>query len=333
MQAIVNTEYGSPDDLKLQEIDKPPVGDDGVLVRVRAASVNPVDWHRMRGEPYVVRPMMFGLRRPKKSVPGVDAAGHVEEVGANVRQFGLGDEVFGGPGSAFAEYVCGGEEDFAPKPAGLTFEQTAAVPVAGCTALQALRDHGQLQPGQSVLINGAAGGVGTFAVQIAKALGGDVTGVCSTQNVDMVRSIGADHVVDYTVEDFTRSGRRYDLIVNVAGNRSVSDLRRALTPKGTLVLAGGGVGREAGGRLGLLVESLKLVAGSLGVLVLSRFVGQRLLLFMAKIRTEDLVVLKELIEAGKVTPVIDRAYPLNEAPEAIRYLEAGHARGKVVVTV
>jgi NADPH:quinone reductase-like Zn-dependent oxidoreductase len=249
-------------------------------------------------------------------------AGHVEAVGKNVTQFRPGDEAFGGRAGAFAEYVRGREKNFAPKPAGLTFEQAAAIPIAGCTALQAFRDQGLLQPGQRVLINGAAGGVGTFAVQIAKGFGAHVTGVCSTRNVDMVGSIGADQVVDYTLEDFTRGGQRYDLILDAVGNRSLSHLRRALTPKGTLVLVGG-----AGGKL------LGPLALLLRALVLSRFVGHPMLSFLAKLRKEDLVVLKELIEAGKVTPVIDRTYPLSDAPEAIRYLEAGHARGKVVITV
>ncbi len=322
MKAIVGTEYGSPDGLQLQDLDKPAVDGDGVLVRVRAASVNPLDWHVMRGLPYLVR-LTEGLRRPKRSVRGVDVAGHVEAVGENVTEFQPGDEVFGAKGGAFAEYVCAGEKNFlVPKPVGLTFEQAAAVPVAGTTALQALRDKGQIQSGQRVLINGAAGGVGTFAVQIAKAFGADVTGVCSTRNVDLVRSIGADQVIDYTREDFIRSGQRYDLILDAVGNRSLSDFRRALTPKGTLVLVGGGDGRW----LGPLALPLR-------ALVLSRFVGQRMLLLLAKNNKEDLVVLKELIEAGKVTPVIDRTYPLSETPEAVRYLEAGHARGKVVITV
>ncbi|MGD0273126.1 MAG: NAD(P)-dependent alcohol dehydrogenase [Gaiellaceae bacterium] len=322
MQAIVNVKYGSPDRLELREIDKPAVGDNGVLVRVRAASLNPYDWHFMRGLPYVMR-LMVGLRRPKQSVRGVDVAGRVEAVGKNVTRFRPGDEVFGaGRSGALAEYVRGGENDFAPKPAALSFEQAAALPMAGCTALQAVRDSGQLQPGQSVLVNGAAGGVGTFAVQIAKAFAGEVTGVCSTGKVDMVRSIGADNVVDYTVEDFTRKGRRYDLIIDTVGNRSLTALKRSLTPKGTLVLLGGGGGRLLG-PLPLLLRAR----------VLSRFVGQRLLSFLAQLNNEDLVVLKELVEAGKIAPVIDRTYLLSEAPEAIRHLEAGHARGKIVVTV
>jgi NADPH:quinone reductase-like Zn-dependent oxidoreductase len=319
---IANDAYGTPDDLQLREIERPPLDDDGVLVRVHAASVNPYDWHLMRGEPYLVR-SSEGLRRPKRSVRGVDMAGVVEAVGANVTQVQPGDEVLGwGRWGSLAEYERAGETSCVRKPAGLSFEQAAAMPMAGCTALQGLRDKGQLRPGQSVLINGAAGGVGTFAVQIAKALGGDVTGVCSTGNVDLVRSIGADEVVDYTVDDFTRTGRRYDLILDLVGNRSLSELRRALTPKGTLVLSGAGSHRRLGpvGRL-------------LGALVLSRLVGQRLLPLLAQLRRDDLVVLNEMVEAGTLTPVVDRTFPLREAPEAIRYLEAGHARGKVVVTV
>ena len=322
MKAIVNRKYGSPDELKLEEIDKPAPADDEVLVRVRAASVNPLDWHFMRGLPYLGRPML-GLRKPKRPILGVDAAGQVEAVGKNVTQFRPGDEVVGaGRSGSAAEYTCGSEKDFAPKSASLSFEQAAAIPIAGVTALQALRDQGRLQPAQSVLINGAAGGVGTFAVQIAKALGGDVTGVCSTRNIDLVRSLGADQVVDYTGEDFAQSGRRYDLVLDLVSNRSLSDLRRALSPKGTLVLSGGGGGR--------LLGPLPLI---LGALVRSPFVSQRMLTFLAKVHRESLVDLMELIEAGKVTPVIDRTYPLSEAPAAIRYLEAGHARGKVIITV
>lgn len=322
MQAIANSEYGPPDDLRLQEIDKPALGDDDVLVRVRAASVNPVDWHAMRGLPYLIR-LVEGLRRPKQAVRGVDMAGDVEAVGKNVTQVQPGDEVYGwGHSGALAEYERADEKTCVPKPDGLSFEQAAAIPLAACTALQALRDRGQLQPGQKVLVNGAAGGVGTFAVQIAKALGADVTGVCSTRNIDLVRSIGADRVVDYTTTDFAREEQQYDLILDLIGNRSLSDLRRALTPKGTLVVGGG----KNGNWLGPLVRPL-------GALVLSRFVGQRLLPFLARLRKEDLASLNELIEAGKVTPVIDRTYPLSEAPEAIRYLETGRARGKVVITV
>ncbi|HEV8354795.1 MAG TPA: NAD(P)-dependent alcohol dehydrogenase [bacterium] len=314
MKAIVSDKYGSPDDLKLQEIDMPVIGDDGVLVRVQAASVNPYDWHVMRGSPFIVR-LAEGLRRPKQRVRGVDVAGRVESVGKNVTQFQPGNEVFGGRTGAFAEYVGGTERNFVLKPSGLSFEQAAAIPIAGCTALQGLRDRGRLQPGQRVLINGAAGGVGTFAVQIAKALGAEVTGVCSTRNLDLVRSIGADEVVDYTAEDFTRRGQQYDVILEAFGNRSLSDLRRALTPNGTLVLAAGSF------------------TSLIGALVLSRVGRQRMLPFLATLSKKDLVTLKELIEAGRVTPVVDRTYPLSEAPEAIRYLETKHARGKVIITM
>jgi len=322
MQAIVSSEYGSADQMKLHEIERPAVDIDDVLVRVRGASVNPLDWHEMRGEPYFGRLMGLGLRRPKNSRRGVDAAGTVEAVGEGVTELRPGDEVFGRCRGAFAEYVSGAEADFVSKPARLTFEEAAAIPVAGVTALQALRDRGGIQAGQRVLINGAAGGVGTFAVQIAKVFGGDVTGVCSTRNIELVRSIGADHVVDYTVDDFTRNGQRYDLILDAVGNRSLRDLRRAATPKGTLLIVGGGGGRL----LGPLTQLAR-------ALVLSPFVGQRLLPTLTKIRKEDLVLLKELVDDGKVTPVVDRAYPLSEVPEAIRYLETGHARGKVVITV
>ncbi|MGA2470693.1 MAG: NAD(P)-dependent alcohol dehydrogenase [Solirubrobacteraceae bacterium] len=321
MKAIINTEYGSPDLLELREIDKPDVDAGDVLVRVRASSVNPLDWHLMRGLPYIARLMGLGLRKPKGTVRGVDVAGHVEAVGEDVTQFQVGDEVFGGCDGAFAEYVCGPEKKFVHKPAGLTFEQAAALPIAGCTALQALRDHGRLQAGQTVLINGAAGGVGTFAVPIAKALGAEVTGVCSTRNVEMVRSLGADHVIDYTQDDFT-DGQRYDLILDAVANRSLSDLRRALSPTGTLVIVGGGSGKWLGPFVVLLQA-----------LVRSRFVSQRLHFFMANVNNEDLAALAALVESGKVTPVIDRTYPLNETAEAIRYLETGHARGKTVITV
>jgi NADPH:quinone reductase-like Zn-dependent oxidoreductase len=321
MKAISYHRYGSPDVLTLEDVDKPVIDADGVLVRVAAASVNPLDWHFMRGTPYFVR-MMSGLRKPKNTRAGVDVAGRVEQVDANVTQFRPGDEVFGGCNGALAEYVSGAEKNFITKPTSLDFEQAAAIPIAGCTALQALRDVGQLKSGQSVLINGASGGVGTFAVQIAKALGADVTGVCSTRNVEMVRSIGADRVVDYMVEDFTRDGHRYDLIVDAVGNRSLSDLRRATTPGGIVVLTGGG-----GGRL------LGPMAKSLRAMVLGRFVSQRMLMFFAKLNNPDLLAIAELVEAGKVKPVIDRTFPLAQAPEAIRYLETGHARGKVVVKV
>lgn len=319
MRAIANTRYGSPDGLRLAEVERPALGPDQVLVRVRASSVNPLDWHVMRGEPYVVR-LMEGLRAPKQPIRGVDVAGVVEAAGENVPDLQPGDEVFGSRGGAFAEYVSG--KTFVRKPANMTFEQAATVPAAGCTALQALRDKGTLQAGQRVLINGAAGGVGTFAVQIAKAFGADVTGVCSTTNVEVVASIGADRAIDYTVADFTRDGQRYDLIVDNVGNHSLMHLRRALTPKGTLV----GVGGEVGNWIGAFTGPLK-------ALVVSRFVGQRFVSLLAKVTKDDLLVLAELMEAGKVTPVIDRTYPLSETAEAIRYLETGRARGKVVITI
>ena len=322
MKAIVYDKYGSPDVLELKEIDKPAVGDDQVLIRVRAASVNPLDWHFMRGRPFFLR-IKAGLRKPKVIRLGVDAAGTVESTGGNVRRFKPGDEVFGGCTGAFAEYACASEKALAPKPANLTFEQAAAVPIAALSALQGLRDKGRIQAGQKVLINGAAGGVGTFAVQIAKAFGAVVTGVCSTRNVDMVRSIGADRVIDYTQEDFTRNGQRYDLILDSVGNHSLSAFRRALTAKGTLVMVGG---PDKGRWIGPM-------AGMLKVVVMSRFVSQKLLPFLAKRSHEDLVFLKDLLETGKVTPVIDRRHPLSDVPEAIRYLEEGHARGKVVITV
>ena len=322
MKAICHARYGSPDVLELKDIDKPVIDDDGVLVRVHAAAANPLDWRSMRGLPYIVRMMGLGLRKPRWTGRGVDVAGQVEAVGENVTRFQPADEVFGGCGGAFAEYVRGGVQDFVPKPERLTYEQAAAIPLAGCTALQALRDAAQVQPGQKVLINGAAGGVGTYAVQIAKAFGANVTGVCSTNNVDMVRSIGANQVVDYTAADFAGTGERYDVIVDAVGNRSLSDLRRALAPKGTLVVLGGGRGRL----LGPLAQMVRARA-------LSPFVGPRLVPLVAKQTQADLMVLCELIEAGKVTPVIDRTFALSRAAEAMRYLEAGHARGKVIVTV
>ena len=321
MKAIRQHKYGSPKVLQLEEIAVPEIGDDGVLIRVDATSVNPFDWHFMRGLPYFLR-LMTGVRAPKQAHPGADVAGHVERVGANVTQFRPGDEVFGGCSGAFAEFATASEKSLAMKPAGLTPEQAAAIPMAGCTALQALSDHGRLQAGQKVLINGAAGGIGTFAVQIARALGAEVTGVCSTRNVDLVRSIGADQVVDYTAADFTRGGQRYDLIIDAIGNRSLRDMRRVMTPRGTLVFLGGG-----GSRLfGPLGQSLR-------ARVLGRFIDQRMLMFFASVNRADLLTLEELVGAGKIRPVIDRTYTLAEIPEAIRYIETGHARGKVVVRV
>jgi NADPH:quinone reductase-like Zn-dependent oxidoreductase len=326
VRAIVQSSYGPPESLRLQEVERPEIGDDGVLVRVRAASVNPLDWHVVRGLPYLLR-LSEGLRRPKVPVRGVDVAGVVEAVGAAVTELRPGGEVFGMRNGSLAEYVAGRERNFAPKPAALGFEEAAALPVAGITALQALRDKGELQGGQKLLVNGAAGGVGTLAVQIAKAWGADVTGVCSARNVELVRSLGADDVVDYAARDFTRDGRRYDLILDLVGNRSLRDLRRALTPKGTLVMSGGGdVSTNRRKLLGPMAFTLRGIA-------LSPFVGQRLLPFLAKLRKEDLLALAELVDAGKLRPVLDRTFPLPEAPEALRYLEAGHARGKVAITV
>jgi NADPH:quinone reductase-like Zn-dependent oxidoreductase len=321
MRAIVNTNYGAPDVLELREIDKPLPDSGDVLVRVKAASVNALDWHFMRGLPYVLRAAGGGMLKPKATVRGVDVAGLVEAVGAEATGFQVGEEVFGGLAGAFAEYACGSQEKLVRKPVGLTFAQAAAVPIAGCTALQALRDQGQLQSGQRVLINGAAGGVGTFAVQIAKAFAAEVTGVCNTGNIELVRSLGADHVIDYTADDFTK-GLRYDLIIDCVGNHRLGDLRRALTATGTLVMVGG----DTGNWLGPLIRPLQ-------GLVLSRFIKQRLRFFIANINTADLVALSELVDDGKLTPVIDRTYPLNETPEAIRYLETRHARGKTVITM
>ena len=324
MKAIVRSKYGSPDVLELREIEKPAVEDDHVLVRVQAASVNAGDWHSMRGKPYIIRLMLGGLFKPrtKNAVLGGDLAGRVEAVGGNVTEFQPGDEVFGMSIRTFAEYVSVRRVGIVRKPANLTFEQAAAVPVAAITALQGLRDKGHIRPGQKVLINGASGGVGTFAVQIAKSFGADVTAVCSPRNVDMVRSLGADRVIDYTREDFTRDGQRYDLIFDVAGNHSFSECRRVLSPNGTLVMVGQS-GRKKISILPLLTAPL--------VSRLRR--KQKLVSFIAKRNKEDLTLLKELMEAGKVTPVIDRQYPLSEVPAALRYLGEGHARGKIVITV
>ncbi|MGD0868738.1 MAG: NAD(P)-dependent alcohol dehydrogenase [Bryobacteraceae bacterium] len=321
MKAVVYYNYGSPDVLKCEEVEKPTAGDNEVLIKVRAASVNPLDWHFMRGTPYIVR-IQAGLRKPKVTRLGFDVAGQVEAVGRNVTQFKPGDEVFGACRGAFAEYACTSESALVMKPYNVTFEQAASAPVAAFTALQGLRDKGQIQPGQKVLINGAAGGVGTFAVQIAKSFGADVTGVCSTRNVDMVRSIGADRVIDYTQEDFTKSGQRYDLFFDSVGNHSLLACRRVLNPKGIYIVVGGPDGRW----LGPLAHLIK-------TLVLSRFVSQNLVMFLARRSKEDLTVMHELMEAGKVIPVIDKRYRLSEVPEAIRYLEEGHARGKVVITL
>jgi NADPH:quinone reductase-like Zn-dependent oxidoreductase len=322
MKAIVQDTYDSPDVLKLREIDKPNVGDDEALVRVHAAGVDRGVWHLMTGLPYLTR-LAFGLRVPKTTVPGMDLAGVVEAVGKSMSRVEPGDEVFGVGKGTFAEYALAREEKLAPKPANLTFEQAAVVAISGLTALQGLRDYGRIEPRQEVLIVGASGGVGTFAVQIAKAFGGRVTGVCSAAKVEMVRSIGAYHVIDYTREDFAEGDPRYDLILDIGGNSSLSRLRRALAPKGTLVIVGG----EGGGRwLGGTDRQLRAMR-------LSPFVGQKLLAFVSPENHEDMMALKELIEAGKVAPVIDRTYPLSEAPDAIGYVGGGHAKGKVVITV
>jgi NADPH:quinone reductase-like Zn-dependent oxidoreductase len=323
MKAIVRTKYGSPDVLKLRGIDKPEIGDDEVLVHVHAAGMDRGVWHVMTGLPYPIRLAGYGLRAPNNPVIGSDVAGVVEAIGENVTRFQPGDEVFGIGKGSYAGYVCAREDKLAPKPANLTFEQAAVVAISGLTALQGLRDHGRVQPGQKALIIGASGGVGTFAVQIAKALGAEVTGVCSTTKVDMVRSIGADHVIDYSREDFAEGDQRYDLILDIGGNSSLARLRRALTPQGTLVIVGG----ETDGRwLGGTDRQIR-------ALVLSPFVGHKLGTFISSENHEDMIVLKDLIESGKVTPVIDRTYPLSEVPEAIRYLEGGHTQGKVVITV
>ena len=324
MKAIVQDRYGPPDVLALRDVDQPIPAGNEVLVRVRAASVNARDWHLMRGDPYVARPS-FGLRRPRVKIRGTDFAGRVEAVGPDVQRFRPGEEVFGEADGAFAEYVCAPDGVVEPKPANLTFEQAAAVPLAGNTALMGVRDVARVEPGQQVLINGASGGVGTFAVQIAKSFGAEVTGVCSTRNVELIRSLGADHVVDYTVEDFTRNGRQYDVVFDLVGNRSLTDFRRALTPEGTLVLSGGGVsgGGSLFGPMGLFVKGQ----------LMARFVHHRLLPLTVKPSQENLATLRELAESGKIAPVIDRTYPLSETPEAIRYLEVEHARAKVVITV
>jgi NADPH:quinone reductase-like Zn-dependent oxidoreductase len=326
MKAIVQDTYGSTDVLELREIDQPVPKDDQVLVRVHAAGLDRGVWHVMTGLPYLIRIIVptLGLRGPKVPVRGMDVAGRVEAVGGNATRFRPGAEVFGWTDSgSYAEYACAPQDHFAPKPAALTFEQAAAVPISGFAALQGLRDTGKLQPGQKVVIVGAAGGVGSFAVQLAKAFGAQVTAVCGAAHVEAVRSIGADEVIDYTREDFADGRRHWDLILDTAGHRSLSHLRRALTPRGTLVI----VGSEGRGRwLGGFDRQLRAEA-------LSRFVDQRLRMLSSKPRQEDLEVLRELTEAGKVTPLIDRTYPLREVPDAIRYIVEGHGAGKVVITV
>jgi NADPH:quinone reductase-like Zn-dependent oxidoreductase len=323
MKAIVYRCYGSPDVLKVENIAKPSAPDKRMLVKVHAASVNPLDWHYMRGEPYLMR-LGVGIGTPDDIHMGVDFSGTVVSVGKDVTRFKPGDEVFGGGDGAFGEYVSVAEKgSVAIKPANITFEQAAAVPIAAVTALQALRDKGKIQPGQTVLINGASGGVGTFAVQIAKSYGAKVTGVCSTRNLAMVRSLGADRVIDYTQEDFTKGSQRYDLIIDTVGTHSLSDYRRALNPHGSLVIVGS---LDRGRWLGPL-------AGTIDAWLYSPFVSQKFIFLFAHLNSEDLDVLRDLMREGKITPVIDRQYALSEVPEAIRYLEQGHARGKVVVTV
>jgi len=325
IKAIVYCDYGAAN-LKLEEIEKPVPNDDQVLVRVRAASVNPYDWHFIEGTPYVMRAMGVGLRKPKDTRLGVDFAGTVEAVGKNVTQFKPGDEVFGGRGGAFAQYVCPrATRAVALKPSNVSFEDAAAVNIAGITALQAVRDKGRVQPGQKVLINGASGGVGTFAVQIAKSFGADVTGVCSTRNLDLVKSLGADHVIDYTKEDFTKSAERYDVMLDNVGNHSLSESRHVLTPKGKYVLIGGGGANEQG-LLGGLGKAL-------WAMVFSKFVDQQMGMMMADPSNKDLAMLADMMQSGKLKAVIDRTYKLDQVPDAIRYLEQGHARGKVVIDV
>ena len=320
MKAIVYRCYGPPDVLNLEDIEKPTAAADEVLVKIRAASVNPLDWHYMRGSPSLMR-LMSGIGAPKNTRLGVDFAGTVEAVGINVVRYKPGDEVFGGKTGAFAEYVAVREDKaLALMPSNMTFEQAASVPIAAVTALQALRDKGQIQAGQKVLINGASGGVGTFAVQIAKSFGAQVTGVCSTRNLEMVQSIGADHVFDYTKEDYTQSGERYDIIIDNVGNHSLLQNRQALNPEGILVMIGG----PSDGLLGPLASPIK-------ALMLSPFVSQKFVMFVAQMNKEDLAILGDLMQAGKVTPVIDRRYDLSGVPAAIRYSEEGHARGKIVV--
>ena len=329
MKAIVQERYGSSDVLELGDVDRPTPAAGEVLVRVRAAAVNARDWHLMRGDPYVARlmdPSTLGLRGPKIKIRGTDFAGEVEAVGPGVTRFSPGDEVFGEVDRAFAEYVAVPDNVVGQKPANLTFEEAAAIPLVGNTALMGMRDVGQVRAGQRVLINGASGGVATFAVQIAKAFGADVTGVCSTRNVDLVKSLGADAVVDYSEEDFTRTGQRFDVVFDLVGNRSLTDLRRALTPTGILVLSGGGVSRGGSlmGPVGLMIKAQ----------LMSRFVRQQKILVLTAVQSkENLATLRELAEAGKITPAIDRTYPLSEAAEAIRYLEMDHAHGKVIVTI
>jgi len=324
MKAVVQDEYGAPEVLSLREIDPPVAGDDELLIRVHAAGLDQGVWHVMAGMPYMVRLMGFGVRAPKTAVRGTEVAGVVEAAGRNVTRFAPGDEVFGVGDGTFAEFTCAREAKLAPKPANATFEQAAAVPVSGATALQALRDTGRLRAGQRVLVIGAGGGVGSFAVQLAKAFGAEVTGVCSEAKADFVTSLGADAVIDYTRDDFADSPERYDLIVDTAGNRSLADLRRALAAKGALAIVGGEWGNRWTGGFGRQI---------LRAPALSLFVGQRLRPVMAQDRSSDLELLRRYIEAGDVTPAVDRTYPLSEVPAAIRHLRSGDVRGKLVITL
>ncbi|MDX6413533.1 MAG: hypothetical protein QOH23_943 [Gaiellaceae bacterium] len=322
MRAMVYENYGLPEVLELREIDPPPLTNDGVLVRVRAASVNPFDWHMLTGTPYLAR-LQAGLRKPKSQVLGVDFAGTVEAVGKDVTAFQPGDDVYGGRGGAFGEYVCV-RKSVAHKPANLSFEDAAAVPMAATTALQALRNKGRVQAGQRVLVNGASGGVGTFAVQLAKSFGAEVTGVCSTRNVETVRSLGADHVIDYTKEDFTQSGGSFDVLVDIAGNHSWSECKRVLGENATMIVVGG---RKTNRWIGPMGDAVRRRLASVPG---SRTVAAP---FLAQLNKEDLDVLRELLEAGKVKPVIENRYELRDVPEALRYVGAGHAKGKVVISV
>jgi NADPH:quinone reductase-like Zn-dependent oxidoreductase len=323
MDAIVYRQYGSPDVLKLEQIEKPTPAANELLIKVHDASLNPLEWHYMRGTPYLMR-LQVGMGRPKVTRLGIDVSGTVEAVGADVKQFKVGDEIFGAASGALAQYVTTTVEGLALKPSNISFAQAAAVPIAAITALQGLRDKGQIKAGQKVLINGASGGVGTFAVQLAKYYGADVTGVCSTRNVDLVRSLGADHVIDYTKEDFTKGSERYDLIFDAVGNHALLDYRHVLNPHGIFVI----IGAQSGDPwLGPLTSPIKAY-------VISPFVSQKFGMLMADVnRTSDLELLRDLMQAGKVTPIIDRQYPLKETPAAMRYLEQGHARGKVIVNL
>lgn len=323
MRAIVQDGYGSTNVLRATEIDRPEIAANEVLVKVAAAGMDRGTWHSMAGKPYLMRVMGFGFRRPKNRVPGLDVAGTVVAVGSEVTRFEPGDEVFGMSRGSFAEYAPVREDKLADKPASLTFEQAAVVPISAGTALQALRDSGRVEAGQTVLIIGASGGVGTYAVQLAKAFEAEVAGVSSTAKIDLVRSIGADHVVDYTGEDYLDGANQYDLIVDIAGNNNLSRLRRALTPKGTLVIVGGEEGGNVTGGFGRQIRAL----------VLSLFVGQRLTMLASKERYTDLETLRPFLEDGQVTPVIDRTYALTDVPEAMGHLEAGHARGKIAITI